>query len=229
MRVRVQSLAPEMSDSFPSVLKRSNGNSLREWSVAPLVSVCVSLAVVAAFFVLGTGSGDDVPFHMASWVDAAGQGKEGIFFPRWTEWANFGFGEPRFIFYPPLSWLFGAFLGTLIRWQSVALAFNVCTQVFAGLSMYALMRRINDTRFAVLLAAGCFAANPYALLIIYMRSDFAELLAIAFFPVFFLAALRVSGDISGGEKRDWLQNTFPFAIWFCAIWLMNAPVAVSAT
>src|SRR5258707_1692334 len=228
-RFRLQSLAPEMSDSFPSVLKKSNGNSLREWSVAPLVSVCVSLAVVAAFFRLGTASGHDVAFHMASWLDAAGQWKEGILFPRWTEWANFGFGEPRFIFYPPLSWLFGAFLGTLIRWQSVALVFNVCTQVFAGLSMYALARRISERRFAVLLAAGCFAANPYALLIIYMRSDFAELLAIAFFPLLFLAALRVSGDLSGGEKRDWLRNAFPFAVWFCAIWLSNAPAAVIAT
>jgi len=229
MRFRVQSLAPEMSDSFPSVLKRSNNNSLREWSVAALVSVCVSLAVVAPFFRLGTASGHDVAFHMASWLDAAGQWKEGVLFPRWTEWANFGFGEPRFIFYPPLSWLFGAFLGTLIPWQSVALAFNVCAQVLAGLSMYALMRRINDNRFAALLGAGCFAANPYALLIVYMRSDFAELLAIAFFPLLFLAALRVSGDLGGGEKRDWLRNTFPFAVWFCAIWLSNAPAAVIAT
>src|SRR5258708_28367124 len=95
--------------------------------------------------------------------------------------------------------------------------------------MYALMRRISDQRFTALLGAGCFAANPYALLIIYVRSDFAELLAIAFFPLLFLAALRVSGDIGKSQKRDWLQNTFPFAIWFCAIWLSNAPAAVIAT
>jgi hypothetical protein len=218
-----------MSDSSPSISNRLSESALREWSVAALVSVCVSLAVVAPFFGLGTASGHDVAFHMASWLDAAGQWKEGVLFPRWTEWANFGFGEPRFIFYPPLSWIFGAFLGTLIPWQSVALAFNVCAQVLAGLSMYALMRRISDNRFAALLGAGCFAANPYALLIVYMRSDFAELLAIAFFPLLFLAALRVSGDISGGQKRDWLRNTFPFAVWFCAIWLSNAPAAVIAT
>jgi len=228
-RFRLQSLAPEMSDFSPSISNRLHESALREWSVAALVSVCVSLAVVAPFFRQGTASGHDVAFHMASWLDAAGQWKEGVLFPRWTEWANFGFGEPRFIFYPPLSWIFGAFLGTLIPWQSVALAFNVCTQVFAGFSMYALMRRIGDNRFAALLGAGCFAANPYALLIIYMRSDFAELLAMAFFPLLFLAALRVSGDLSGGEKRDWLRNTFPFAVWFCAIWLSNAPAAVIAT
>src|SRR5258707_9613967 len=108
MRVRVQSLAPEMSDSFPSVLKRSNNNSLREWSVAALVSVCVSLAVGAPFFPLGTASGHDVAFHMASWLDAAGPWEKGGPFSRLAGGGKFWFWGPRFFFFPPLSWLFGA-------------------------------------------------------------------------------------------------------------------------
>jgi len=165
---------------------------------------------------------------MASWLDAAGQWKQGTIFPRWTEGANFGFGEPRFIFYPPLSWLFGAFLGTILPWSSVAAIFIGCVQTFAGLSAYALFRRIADSRFAALLAAACFTANPYSLLIIYMRSDFAELLAIAIFPLLMLATLRLIGLLSG-EGAGQHSKIILFAIPFCAVWLCNAPAGVIAT
>lgn len=193
-----------------------------------MVSVCVSFAVLTPFFRLGTASGHDVAFHMASWLDAAGQWKQGTIFPRWTEWANFGFGEPRFIFYPPLSWLFGALLGTIFPWSSVAAVFIGCVQTFAGLSAYALFRRVADSRFARLLAAAGFAANPYSLLIIYMRSDFAELLAIAIFPLLMLATWRLTGLVRGEEGGRY-SKIVSFAIPFCAVWLCNAPAGVIAT
>jgi hypothetical protein len=217
-----------MSDSPLPLSTNSSENRVREWGIAFLISVCVSFALLAPFFRLGTASGHDIAFHMASWLDAAGQWKQGILFPRWTEWANFGFGEPRFIFYPPLSWLFGAFLGTILPWQSVAAVFVGCVQTFAGLSAYALFRQIAGSRPAALLGSACFAANPYSLLIIYMRSDFAELLAIAIFPLLLLATERLIG-LSPDENGLQFRKIVFFAIPFCAIWLSNAPASVIAT
>ena len=217
-----------MSESPRPLSTSPSKHRSREWGIAVLVSACIALAVLTPFFRLGTASGHDVAFHMASWLDAAGQWKQGTIFPRWTEGANFGFGEPRFIFYPPLSWLFGAFLGTILPWSSVAAIFIGCVQTFAGLSAYALFRRIADSRFAALLAAACFTANPYSLLIIYMRSDFAELLAIAIFPLLMLATLRLIGLLSG-EGAGQHSKIILFAIPFCAVWLCNAPAGVIAT
>ena len=217
----------ESASSSPSLRLQS---FFREWAGAAGLSLAVSIAVLSPFFFLGTASGHDIAFHMASWLDAAGQWKQGIFLPRWAEWANFGYGEPRFIFYPPLSWMFGAFLGTVVPWNAVTAAFIVCVQTFAGITAFALLRRLVDSRWAALFGAAFFAANPYALLIIYARSDFAELLAMAVFPLLFLYAFRLCGFLA--EQKDGtgrLGEVIAFAVSFCAVWLSNAPAAVIAT
>lgn len=196
----------------------------RAWSCAAGVSFLTSLAILFPFFWLGTASGHDIQFHIQSWIDAAGQWKEGIVYPRWTEWANYGFGEPRFIFYPPLSWMLGAALGSVFPWTWIPGLFVLVAQTFAGISAFALLRRLLGTVRVALFGAALFAANPYALVVIYMRSDFAELLASAFLPLLLLAALRLCGYL----EEDQSSRTFPvhFAMLFAAVWLSNAPAGV---
>jgi hypothetical protein len=179
-----------------------------------------STAVVTPLVLISNASGHDIQFHLASWMDVAGQWREGTLFPRWAEWSNWGFGEPRFVFYPPGSWLAGAALGSVLPWRTVPGVYIWLALTVAGMSMWRLAREWLPGPQAAA-AAVLFAVNPYNLAIVYYRSDFAELLATAFLPLLIWAAL--------GVTRETPRRLPSLAVIFAAIWLCNAPVAVIAT
>jgi hypothetical protein len=197
---------------------QSDARSWRTWTLLSLM--VAATAVIAPMAFLGNASGHDFQFHVASWMETASQWHAGILYPRWAEWANWGFGEPRFIFYPPASWMIGAAMGRVLPWRIVPGAFIWLALIAAGMAMWKLAREWLDGPQAAA-AAVLYAVNPYQIILVYYRSDFAELLAEALFPLLLWGAVRIS-------RGEWRQVPWLAAI-FAGIWISNAPAAVMAT
>lgn len=184
---------------------------------APLLSIAAAaFAVEIPFFFLGTPSGHDVDFHLYTWLEVLAQWKQGIFYPRWAALAHFGYGEPRFIFYPPASWTLGAALSAVFPWVVASDIYIWLVLVAAGVSMFLLARQWLDRRNAIF-AAVLYAVNPYHLVIVYWRSAFAELLAASLLPLLVLLLMR-------DKKRR--GGVVLLALVLAASWLVNAPAAV---
>src|SRR5437879_5197566 len=114
-----------------------------------LVLGFTAFAIETPFFFFGTPSGHDVEFHLYSWLEVLGQWKQGIIYPRWASLAHFGYGEPRFVFYPPASWMLGSALTALFPWTIAATVYIWIVMVAAGLSMLMLARSWVNRRDAL--------------------------------------------------------------------------------
>ena len=187
------------------------------WLRALLSVAIAAFAVEIPFFFYGTPSGHDVEFHLYSWLEVVSQWKQGIFLPRWASLAQFGYGEPRFLFYPPASWTLGGLLTAILPWTMVAKVYIWIALVAAGVAMFMLLRRWLPPRDAIF-GAALYAVNPYHLVIVYWRSAFAELLASCLVPLLLLALLRLAE-----EKK---HAVLGLSLVLCAAWLTNAPAAV---
>ena len=167
-----------------------------------LVLAGACLLAIAPFFWWGNPSGHDFEFHMYSWMEVLGQWKHGIVYPRWAALGYWGYGEARFLFYPPSSWTLGAALGAVLPWKMVPGAYSWIVLMLAGAAMYRLAREWLSAPDA-LFAAAFYALNPYHLLIVYWRSAYAKLLASALLPLLLLC-VRLTKQ--GSRPVLWLAD-----------------------
>jgi hypothetical protein len=193
------------------------GNKLRPIATPVAIIAAVALCVVLPFLKLGIPSGHDFEFHMNSWIEVVDHWKQGTVYPHWAALAHYGYGEARFIFYPPFSWTLGGLLGLVLPWKLVPAAYTWIVLTLAGCSMFALARKWLSRRDAIF-AAMLYAANPYNLVIVYWRSDQAELMASIYIPLLLLFLLRMDDD---GRRA-----VVPLSLVMAVGWLTNLPSAV---
>ena len=171
-----------------------------------------ALLAVAPLLVLGPSCGHDFDFHLLSWLEAAQQIAHGGY-PHWAYTPALNAGEPRFLFYPPLSWLLGALLGLVLPWKLVTTAFTWVCLTLCGFTARRLTRRYA-AEGAATLAAVLYLVNPYMLFNAYERAAYGELLASAWLPLLFAAALAPELSV--------VELALPIAL----LWLTNVPAAV---
>ncbi|MGA9797909.1 MAG: 6-pyruvoyl-tetrahydropterin synthase-related protein [Terriglobales bacterium] len=185
-----------------------------------LIIMATAFALFVPTFFLGIPSGHDFEFHLNSWMEVLGQWRLGIIYPRWAALAHFGYGEARFIFYPPVSWMLGAALGSFLPWTIVPAVYQWIALTLAGCSMFLLARRFMPRPDATF-AAALYAANPYHIVNVYWRSAVAELLVSALLPLLLLVLLRF--------EKNHRTTVLYLSLIVAAAWLSNIPAAVMLT
>ncbi len=198
-----------ISFHFPHSL---SSNATRHRRRRSLILACAALAVLPLAW-RGTSCGHDFDFHLQSWLGVVHHWHEGVLYPHWDSAANYGAGEPRYVFYPPVSWLLGAILGALLPWTWTPVAFTLIAFVGCGLSFF-IMAREWMADDAATVAACVYLLNPYLMFVAYERTAYGELLAASLLPLLMLYALRQKPGV------------LPLSLIVAALWLTNAPSAV---
>jgi hypothetical protein len=195
---------------------------------APALVLLAAMIAAAPICWHGAATGDDFEFHLISWLNAQYSWLHGIAYPHWAPSPNFGAGEARFVFYPPLTWMLGAALGRALPWTLVPVALAFLLMASTGLATRALAREYLPAGASTL--AGCAVIfSSYALFSTYFRTAFAELAGGSFIPLLLLFACR---DRHPGERR-WRRaldgSTMPLALVVAGCWLSDAPVGVMSS
>ena len=192
-------------------MHRSPAGFARAWPafLLPLLA----LIAITPLITHGSSCGHDFEFHLQSWLDAAAQMRHGTLDPAWTVTAAWNAGEPRFLFYPPLSWMLGALLALTMPLSAAPIVFTAVALLGSAIAMYLLARDYVSPSIAIL-AAGIYIGSPYMLFTAIERTAYGELLAAAWIPLLLRAALREEPSIVG------------IAVPTALLWLTNAPAAV---
>lgn len=210
-----------------SKITTRNLSSQIGWA-GPIILLIAAVIAVSPLLLRGPSCTSDFSFHYISWIDAEHSMSSGLLYPHWANSPNFGAGEPKFVFYPPITWMGGAVLGMLLPWSFVPPALFILLLTATGIANRAFARETMTDGPATL--AGCASIFlGYSLFSVYERGDFAELAGGFWIPLLLLFALRrryLSGNF---WDRAFDGSAAPLTLIVAGIWLSNGPVGIMAS
>jgi len=219
--------------AFDRLLSHARKIATQHRLLGPALILLTAGAATAPILLHGPFCGDDLEFHMVSWFDVQQSWRQGVAFPHWMPSANYGAGEPRFLFYPPLTWMLGAALGFVLPWRWVPAAMIFLFLVGTGWATRALARQALPDGTATL--AGCAAVcSGFALFTAYERTAFAELTGGFWIPLLLLFALRDRIPVAGLRSRPlWFEalngSMIGLALVVAGAWLSDGPVGLMSS
>lgn len=178
-----------------------------------LVSCVVTLPLLG-----GLRYRDDFMFHTTAWLELSHSWSSGVLAPGWDAHADFLAGEPRFLFYPPISFWVGSALSLLLPFYLVPPIYMTLCMALAAASMYAASKSFLPPEQSAT-AALLYACNPYLLLTGLWRFAAAELLVQAWLPLLLASFVCV---LQSRDRRSVLHLAFLLGLSL----LTNVPTAI---
>jgi 6-pyruvoyl-tetrahydropterin synthase related domain len=201
-------------------------SSLRSFAGPATILLAAFIAIVPQL-IRGNSCGHDFNVHLVSWLDCLNAWRHGILYPHWASSPNYGAGEPRFVYYPPLTWMLGAALGAILPWNLAAIALTFLILAATGLATRALAREALDDSPATL--AGCVSIfSGFTLFTAYERCAFPEFAGGFWLPLIILFVLRDRSPSAPFFRRAFDGSTVPLALALAGAWLSNLPLGVIA-
>ncbi|MGO9795322.1 MAG: 6-pyruvoyl-tetrahydropterin synthase-related protein [Terracidiphilus sp.] len=198
----------------------------------PALILFAAFVAIVPQLIRGNSCGHDFDVHLVSWLDCLNAWRHGIPYPHWTPSPNYGAGEPRFVFYPPLTWMLGAALGAILPWNLAPIVLTFLILAATGLATRALALEVlsndgHDDLPATL--AGCVAIfSGFSLFTAYERCAFPEFAGGFWLPLILLFALRDRSSSAPLLRRSFSGSTVPLALALAGAWLSNLPLGVIA-
>lgn len=200
---------------------------------APGVTSCVAILLALAlvpvipYLLLGY-TGQDLPFHVSSWLDLRDGWLSGRLNPGWSGAAKYGRGDPHLTIYPPVSYILGALLTLILPLRIAPAAFAWIALVSSGLSMYAASKAFVAERDR-LPAAILYMLGPYTVTVSLVRFAAAELLVQAWLPLitlfFYKAVWTPAAELPGSHPPNRRPMVF-LGLLLGLSWITNVPASI---